>query len=623
MLLKIREKAQGIFAWVILIIICVPFALWGIQNYLDAGKESFVAKVGDKEFFQRDVNRAYAQYSQSLAGMQIDEQTLKQQALDKLLRDEVLLQYVENQGLGITDDTLRHFIQTLQYFQIDGKFDKKRYEALLDSQNMSSVQFAEKIRKSLMMEQFQRSIVESGFATQYDADGFYKIQNQQRSIEYLTVPVKKLVENPSTAEIEAFYQQHRDDYKTPEQVSVDYIELSVIDLAKNMQTTDAQMQAFYNEQKDRYSTKERRKISHILFAVNATTTEQTALDKAKQARQRLPKEDFAALAKELSDDKLTAKNGGDLGLFTKGAMEASFEVAVLPLQLGQVSEPVKTAFGYHLIKVTELLPGDIKPFDAVKDAVKQDLQKAEAENKFYDLAEKLTEVSYEHSDNLTDAAEAVGIAVKKTGLFTQTQGEGIADEQAVRSAAFSEEVLKGTNSEPVELGNDRVVVLRMAEHRPAAIRELKDVENEVIAALLQAKAKQQAVDLAGQIKQRLLANEALPTVASANQLEIKKIAALARNDESLPWQIKRAIFSAPKPAQGKPSIFIVALPSGEQTVVSLQSVQDGSTAGIDKKQFELARVNIAKMLGQSAFNAVIDELQARADIVIHNKTETR
>jgi peptidyl-prolyl cis-trans isomerase D len=623
MLLKIREKAQGIFAWVILIIICVPFALWGIQNYVEGGKENFVAKVGDKEFFQRDVNRAYAQYSQSLAGMQIDEQTLKQQALDKLLRDEALLQYVENQGLGITDDTIRNFVQSLQYFQVDGKFDKKRYEALLDSQNMSSAQFAEKIRKSLMMEQFQRSIVESGFATQYDVDAFYKIQNQLRSVEYLTVPVKKLDEKPSAAEIDAFYQQHRDDYKTPEQVSVDYIELSAADLAKNVQPGDAQMQAFYNEQKDRYSTKERRKISHILFAVNATTTEQTALDKAKQARQRLPKEDFAALAKELSDDKLTAKNGGDLGLFTKGAMEPSFEAAVLPLQLGQISEPVKTAFGYHLIKVTELLPGDTKPFDAVKDAVKQDLQKAEAENKFYDLAEKLTEVSYEHSDNLADAAEAIGIAVKKTGLFSQAQGEGIAAEQVVRSAAFSEEVLKGTNSEPVELGNDRVVVLRMAEHRPAAVRELQDVENQVVAALLETKAKQQAVDLAEQIKQRLLANETLQTAASANHLEIKKITALARNDESLPWQVKRAVFSAPKPAQGKSSIFIVALPSGEQAVVSLQDVQDGNASGVDKKQLDLARVNIAKITGQSAFTAVMNELQTRADIVIHTKTETR
>lgn len=623
MLLKIREKAQGIFAWVILILICVPFALWGIQNYLDVGKESFVAKVGDKEFFQRDVNRAYAQYSQSLAGMQIDEQTLKQQALEKLLRDEVLLQYVENQGLAITDDTLRNFIQNMQYFQVDGKFSKKQYEALLNSQNMSSTQFAEKIRQSLAMEQFQRSIVDSSFATQHDVDSFYKIQNQQRHVEYVTVPVKKLTDKPAAEEIATYYQQHQDKYKTPEQVSVEYIELSVTELAKNITLSDAQLQTYYDEHKDQYSVKERRKISHILFAVNANTTDKAAVERATQAKQRLTKEDFAALAKELSDDKLTAKNGGDLGLFAKGAMEPAFEAAVVNLQLGQISEPVKTAFGYHLIKVTELLPGETKAFAAIKDTVKQDAQKAEAENKFYELADKLTEVSYEHSDNLSDAAQAIGASIQKTALFTQAQGEGIAAEPAVRSAAFSEDVLKGTNSEPIELGNDRVVILRMLEHHPAAARELKDVENEVVAELLDKKAKQQAVDSATQLKQRLLTNAPLQTVAAENQLEIKKIETLARNDESVPWQLKRAIFSAPKPSQGKPSVFIVALPSGEQTVVSLLGVKDGSSVGVDKKQLDLAYVNIAKVLGESAFNALMNELQGRADIVVHNKAETR
>lgn len=623
MLLKIREKAQGIFAWVILTLICVPFALWGIQNYLDVGKESYVAKVGDKEFFQRDVNRAYAQYSQNFAGMQIDEQTLKQQALEKLLRDEVLWQYVQSQRLAITDETLRNFIQNMQYFQVDGKFSKKQYEALLNAQNMSSSQFAEKIRQSLAMEQFQRSIIDSSFATQNDVDRFYKIQNQKRQVEYVTVPVNKLSDKPSAEEITAYYQQHRDNYKTPEQVSVEYIELSVADLAKNVAPTDEQLQTYYDTHKDQYSTKERRKISHILFAVNDKTPEKAALEKAQQAKQRLAKEDFAAVAKELSDDKLTAKNGGDLGLFTKGAMDPAFEAAAMNLQLGQVSEPVKTAFGYHLVKVTELLPGETKSFAEVKDKVKQDVQKAEAENKFYELADKLTEVSYEHSDNLSDAAEAIGASIKKTPLFTPVNGEGIAAEPAVRSAAFSEEVLKGSNSDPIELGNDRVVILRMLDHHPAAARELKDVESEVVTALLEQKAKQQAVDTAAQIKQHVQANTPLQTVAAEKHLELMKIDELARNDEKLPLQLKRAIFSAPKPVQGKPSVFIVALPTGEQTVVSLLGIKEGNTQGVDKKQLDLAYVNIARVHGESTFNALLDELKARADIVVHEKAETQ
>ncbi|MDD5412802.1 MAG: peptidylprolyl isomerase, partial [Methylobacter sp.] len=268
MLTKIREKAQGAFAWGILIIICVPFALWGIQNYLDTGEEAPVASVGDKDFFQRDVNKAYEQYSQNLQGMAIDEQTLKAQALQKLIKDEVLLQYVQGKGLVASDDTAREFIKSLAYFQVDGKFDEKQYKALLNSQRMSSAEFVNRIKNALTMEQFQRSIIDSSFATPYDVEHFFKIQNQQRDVDYVTVALPKLAEQPSEQDIVAYYQQHQDLYQTPEQVSVEYVELSLEEIAKTIKGTDEKLKAFYEEQKDQYTTAERRKISHILFAIN-------------------------------------------------------------------------------------------------------------------------------------------------------------------------------------------------------------------------------------------------------------------------------------------------------------------------------------------------------------------
>jgi len=197
MLTKIREKSQGAFAWGILIVICVPFALWGINNYLDTSKESPVASVGKKDFYQRDVNKAYEQFSQNLQGLGIDEQTLKAQALDKLIKDEVLLQYVHSEGLVTADDTARDFIKSLPYFQVDGKFSDKQYKTLLGSQHMSSSEFVSKIKNALSMEQFQRSIMDSGFATNYDAERFFKIQNQQRDVDYLTVVPLKSEAQPS------------------------------------------------------------------------------------------------------------------------------------------------------------------------------------------------------------------------------------------------------------------------------------------------------------------------------------------------------------------------------------------------------------------------------------------
>jgi peptidyl-prolyl cis-trans isomerase D len=616
MLTKIREKAQGAFAWGILIVICVPFALWGIQNYLDTGEEVPVASVGDKDFFQRDVNKAYEQYSQNLQGMAIDEQTLKAQALEKLIKDEVLLQYVHGKGLVASDDTAREFIKSLAYFQVDGKFDEKQYKALLNSQRMSSAEFVNRIKNALTMEQFQRSIIDSSFSTSYDVEHFFKIQNQQRDVDYVTVALPKLAEQPSEQDIAAYYQQHQDLYQTPEQVSVEYVELSLEEIAKTIDVTDEKLKAFYEEQKDQYTTAERRKISHILFAINDKVDEKAALEKALKARKDLENKDFAVLASEVSDDKLSAKAGGDLGLFNVGVMEKSFEDAASTLKLGEVSAPVKSAFGYHLIKVTELLPGEVKPFDSVKAEVTKSYQKAQAENTFYEAGETLTEMSYENPDNLKTVADALGLTIKKSALFTKDKGEGIAADEKIRGAAFSEEVLQGNNSTPVELGADRLAVLRMMEHKAAATHELKDVRQDIITVLLADKAKQQAVEKAQQIKARLQAGESIRTVAAENKLQVKAVAELTRNKSDVPLQLSQEIFKAAKPVGGKPTVFTAELPSGEQAVVSLSKVKEGVMSDDDKKQMELAIKNIAKAFGQTEFNALINSLQASADISV-------
>ena len=622
MLIKIREKAQGFFAWVILIMICVPFALWGIQNYVDVGQETPIASVGDKDFFQRDVNRAYQQYSQQMAKLNLPEETLKQQALEKLIRDEVLLQHVQDQELVVSDATAGEFIRNLEYFQKDGKFDKKQYDLLLASQGLSSAQFVNRIRNAIIMEQFQRSVMDSSFATQSDIANFYKIQNQQRNVAFVKVPVAQLTDVPPEEEIKTYYEQHQDAYQTAEQVSIAFVELSLQQLADDVETSEQLLTAFYEEQKELYTTKERRKISHILFKFNADTEQDGAvLEKARQAKVRLETEDFASIAKQLSDDKLTAKTGGDLGLFTVGVMEAAFEEAATKLNLGEVSEPIKSSFGYHLIKVTELVPETVKPYAAAKVEVAKAFKKAQAETEFDELAETLAEMSFENPDNLTAVADALGTEVKKTSLFAKDTGEGIANEQAIRDIAFSEEVLAGNNSEPVEVSAERLVVLRMLEHNPATVKSLQDVKQQVISALLSSQAKQQALAKAAQLKTQLLAGTGLEQVAQQAGLKIKKIPLLTRSNGEVPWQLNQAIFKAAKPISAdQPTHFTVALASGEQAVVSLYGVTEGAITE-DKKQRELAQVNIAKALGQADFFAVIDSIRVGKDIVINTQSQ--
>lgn len=621
MLTKIREKAQGIFAWVILIMICVPFALWGIQNYIDVGKETPVASVGEKDFFQRDVNRAYQQYSQQMARLNLPEETLKKQALDKLIRDEVLLQYVQDKGLTVTDVTARDFIKGLDYFQKDGKFDKNQYNLLLSSQGMSSAQFVHRIRNAIMMEQFQRSIMDSGFATESDIQSFYKIQNQQRDVAYITVPLTKVTEQPDAAAINEYYEQNQLAYQTEEQMAVEYVELSLQSLADLIDASEEQLLEFYEQQKDLYTTKERRKISHILFKFNKDEAHEVALEKATGAKARLATEDFAKVAEAVSDDKLTAKKGGDLGLFTVGVMEPAFEEAATGLAMGEVSEPIKSSFGYHLIKVTDLVPETVKPYAEVKAEIASAYKKSEAEAEFDELAELLAEVSFENPDSLAAVADAIGVEPKKTGLFTRVKGDGVANIQAVRDAAFTEDVMNGNNSEPVEINSERLLVLRMLEYSPATVKPLVEVQPEVIEAIMANEAKEKTLQRAQELKAKLQEGNTLEQVAKTADLELQKLPQLTRNNGDIPWQLSQAIFKAPKPASSDaPSHFVVTLPENKQAVVSLYAVKEGQLTD-DKKQLQLAKVNIAKALGQADFFAVIESLQADKDIIINNPEE--
>jgi len=618
MLLEIREKVQGVFASIILILICVLFGLWGIQNYLGGGKEAPVVSVGDKDFYQRDVNQAYQQYAQNLAGMKFDEETVKKQALEKLVRDEVLLQYVQDQNLLVSDDTAREFVQTLEYFQKDGKFDKTQYQTLLGSQGMSSAEFVNRIKKALVMEQFQRAVVDSSFVTPSEINSFFKIQNQTRDVEYVAVPLTPVSQQPGDEEISAYYQQHQDAYQTEEKVAIEYVELSLDKLAAEVKASEEQLKAYYEEQKVQFTTKERRKISHILFAFSKDkSADDQALQKALKAKQDLKTKDFAALAAEVSDDKLTAKNGGDLGLFNVGVMEKAFEDAASNLKLGEVSEPVKSAFGYHLIKVTELIPGDVKPYEAVKADVTKAYQKAQAEANFNTLAEKLAAVSYENPDSLAAAGQLLGMEAIKTPEFTKAEGAGIAAEEKIRAAAFSEDVLKGSNSEPLEIGNEKLVVLRMVSHQPAASKELKDVKAQVIAAIQRDKAKHQAIATADKIKQELAAGKTLAQVAEAQHLAVKKVTALTRNASDLPAAVTQEIFKIAKPQAGRPSVAVVDEVGGGKLVLSINKVNEGVMSDSDKSKQAVIAKNIASAFGKAQLEAVLNALQTKADIAIH------
>jgi peptidyl-prolyl cis-trans isomerase D len=621
MLQAIRDRAQGIFAWVMLILIGVPFALWGIQNYMDSAKEQPAAVVGGHEIFDREVSRAYEQTLANLVGIaDFDEKQLRREALEKLIQEEVIAQSAEDKSLAVSDAEVRGFIQSLPYFQTDGKFDKEKYKVMLSSQNMNPNQFAAQVRRALIMEQYQKGILASAFVTKDQVDTLLRLKNQEREIEYVTVPLKPSKHAFSDAEIEAYYREHLADFRNPEKVSVDYIALNLEDLAKNVEVTDEELRRLYDEQKASFGTEERRKVSHILIPVEAAGGEadKAALAKITEIRNRLAKgEDFAKVAKETSGDPASAQQGGDLGFVDKNALEENFAKAALALKPGELSEPVKTSFGYHLIKVTEVIPAKIKSFDEVKDELRKTAQHNAAETKFYDLGQTLTEQSYEHPDSLEPAAKRLNLNVEHTGLFTREAGEGVAAEDKVREAAFSEEVLNGRNSDPIELDNEKALVLRVKEHQPASDKPLAEVKDAIAAKLRDEDARREARKQAEDVLKQAREGRPLAEIAKANGLAVAKPPAFRRGSaDKLPPALVSAVFKAPRPADAKPAPASAELDNGEIAVFNLLAVKDGVPSATEAKEADAARDFLARTAGQREFTAFVARLREMADVQI-------
>ena len=621
MLQTIRDRAQGIFAWIILILIIVPFALWGIQNYFSTGKEKPIAVVGDREFFERDLIRLYEQQYARFAD-RYDEAELKRQALERLIDDEVLFQTAVAKHLSVSDAQVAQFIRSLPFFQTEGRFDEEKYQRLLATQGLTTAVFVAQVRRTLLMEQLRRSVIDSAFATEPETRRFYQLQNQQRSIAYLILPLSTQGIEISDEEITAYYQQHRDQFLTPERVTIEYVTLAIDDIARTIKPDEEELKRYYEEQRQAFTTPEQRRIRHILIAVPENADEkakQKAREKAESIRQRLlAGEDFAKLAREYSDDPGTKAKGGDLGFLRRGVLDKTFEKVAFSLPGGEISEPVETRFGYHIIQVTDIKPGKVKPFEQVKDEILETLRRQEAENRFYELGEQLAQLAYENPQSLEPAAEALGLEIRTEGPFSREAGEGIAANPKVRAAAFSAEVLEGNNSEPVELEDGRVVVLRVKEHYPAKQRPLDEVRARIITELQRQRARRQLEQQAESWLARLKQGTKLEAIAAKAGVEVKAVR-LRRNpkpgDAEL-TELIEPVFQAPKP-KNRPVFLRVPLQDGRQALVAVMAVEEGDYAKLSSREKQTLKANLARLFGLMTFKDYQKQLRRQIKVKIN------
>lgn len=501
---RIREGTNGLVVKIILSLIIFSFVFAGVGSYLVGGTQSVAAKVGDREIsrnefeqvYQNERNRMQSQlgeYFSTLLGDPQYVQQLRQNILDRMVNDVLLEQRASTLGLRISDEQIRQTIVTMPSFQNNGAFDKDVYAAALRRAGYTPDSFAEYLRQDMTRTQLISALQSSDFALPSEIALQGELETQQREIRTITLDVAKFAENADISEqdIQAYYDENQEQFMRPEQVKVAYIELSGNTLKSQVKVTDAEADDYYLESLDKYSTAEKRKVSHIMVEGDDEARAQSLLDRVNAG------EDFAAVAKESSDDTFSAQDGGALDWFERGVMDPAFEDAAYQLTaVGDISGLVKSEFGYHIIQLDDIEKPTIKPFSEVKAEIIAQLQDEKAADRFYELQTTLAEVAFEKPDSLDDAAQAINAAVSTTEFFARGGAPEVLSAPAVQQAIFSPEVREdGLNSEVIEIAPEHVIVVRVEDFRDETILPLEEVNGDVQARLAQSKGEQAALTL--------------------------------------------------------------------------------------------------------------------------------
>ena len=589
-----------------------------------------MATVNGTEIDQREFQQAFYEQRgrmQEMLGGQYDSRIfdpqLRQRVINELVERELLLQNADEMGYRVSEQNVAATIRSFEMFHEEGVFSPEFYRQQLKIQGQSPAGFEQRIRRALLASQLPTGIAETALVTDAELDALIRLQGQQREVAYLTLPIKQYEDesDASEAAVASYYETHRERYMTPEMVSVEYIELSADELGIDAEPDDEKLREYYQSRSQQFSVPEERKVRHILLTIpeGAGESEVEAVRaRAEDVLKRIRAgESFAAVAREVSEDPGSSGMGGDLGFISLGVMEPDFEQVAFALKEGDVSEPVLTSFGFHIITVDEIRAGEVKPFESVRDELLKEYQRDAAEREYFDLADKLTNMAYETPDSLAEVAEALGLPLKESPWFSRDGGEGVFANPQLVAAAFSADVLKqGYNSEPVEVGDHHVVVLRLKEHREAAPRPLEEVADAIRQQIITEKARERAQNAAAELVKRLESGTSREEIAKEAGAEWQMPAALERNAVTVDPALVQAVFRMPRPAGGAISYGSTALSSGDFAVLVLSRVIDGDPASFDKAERENLRQQLTNLRGAESSQAILDALKAKARIVI-------
>ncbi|MCF5690884.1 peptidylprolyl isomerase [Pseudomonas sp. PA-1-2A] len=621
MLQNIRDNSQGWIAKTIIGIIVALMAFTGIEAIFQASgnNKQDVAKVNGEEITQTELSQAVdmqrrqlmQQLGKDFDASLLDEKLLRDAALKGLIDRKLLLQGAADSKFGFSEAALDQVILQTPEFQVDGKFNAERFDQVIRQLGYSRMQFRQMLTQEMLIGQVRAGIAGSGFVTDAEVLAFARLEKQTRDFATVNIKADPAAVKLTDDEVKAYYDQHAKEFMTPDQVVIDYLELKKSSFFDQVSVKDDELQAAY--EKETANLAEQRRAAHILIEVNDKVTEAQAKAKIEDIQARLTKgEKFEALAKEFSQDPGSANNGGDLGFAGPGVYDPDFETALYGLKQDQVSAPVRTTFGWHLIKLLGVEAPEVPSFASLKDKLTRELKAQQVEQRFVEATKQLEDAAFEASD-LAQPASDLKLTVHTSAPFGREGGEGVAANRAVVTAAFSPEVLdEGANSSAIELDPETIIVLRAKEHlKPAQL----PLEN-VAAAIRTQMTKERASAAAKAHADELIASlrdgkTALDQPVDGQAWKVTEAA--TRGQDSIDPAVLQALFRMPKPAaKDKPTFTTVTLRDGSLVIVRLNGVNEAA-APTDEEKAQYRRF-LASRIGQQDFAAYRKQLETQADI---------
>ena len=619
MLQNIRDNSTGWISKSIIGLIVVLFAFTGFEAIISSGSNSNnAAKVNGEEITLDALAEAknlqrrqlLQQFGKDFDANLIDDALLTESALKGLVARKLLVQAADQSNFAFSSASIDQFMLTAPEFQVDGQFNADRFDQVIRQMGYSRLQFRQMIEQEMRTSQLRAGIAGSAFITEQEAQAFARLERQTRDFSMLTITPNLAGERVTSAEAEAYYNEHAKEFMTPEQVVVEYIELEKSTFFDQVAVDETELKELY--QQEIANLEEQRRAAHILIEISADVSEEQARLKAEQAIERINAgEEFAAVANELSDDTGSAAQGGDLGFAAPGIYELEFEEALVALNKGQVSEPVRTDYGWHVIKLLDVQAADIPSFASLQDKLTQSLKAQQVEQRFVEAVKDLEGLAYESADLQQPAAD-LKLTVKVSEAFGREGAQGLFANRQVLDAAFSTEVLEeGANSMAIELDPETTIVLRVKEHkRPEPIPFA-----EVSAQIQQQLTAQRAIEQAKSEGETLLASlqEGKTSIEQAKQAEWQTVEAATRDQDGLDPKVLQTLFKIPKPQAGAAQFAGVSLGNGEYVVLRLTGINDSPTP-LNSEELVQYQEILASRAGQVDFDALMQQLELDAKV---------